>query len=65
MFKIACPILPIADFARTKRFYKKLGFEVAFEYSNEGYLSIVRDQVEIHFSYRSNMMLRHRIMVLF
>ncbi len=49
MFKAGCPILPSADFEKTKVFYKTLGFDVAGEYSEQGYLILVRDAVEVHF----------------
>ncbi|MGB7242901.1 MAG: VOC family protein [Sulfitobacter sp.] len=49
MFKSACPILPSSNFEKTKVFYTALGFEVAGEYSEQGYLILTRDDVEIHF----------------
>jgi len=49
MFKSACPILPSSDFEKTKAFYDSLGFSIAGEYREQGYLILVRDDVEIHF----------------
>lgn len=49
MFSSACPILPSADFEQTKRFYASLGFAVAAEYVEQGYLIVQRDTVEVHF----------------
>lgn len=49
MFNSACPILPSSDFAETKAFYDLLGFQVANEYPEQGYLILVRDNVELHF----------------
>lgn len=49
MFKSACPILPSSDFEKTKTFYASLGFRLVSEYAEQGYLILVRDDVEIHF----------------
>jgi hypothetical protein len=49
MFKSACPILPSADFKKTKTFYASLGFEFVSEYIEQGYLILMRDAVELHF----------------
>lgn len=49
MFQSACPILPSSDFEKTKSFYVSLGFRVASEYLEQGYLILMRDDVEIHF----------------
>lgn len=49
MLKSACPILPSSDFEKTKSFYDPLGFKVAGEYLEQGYLILVRDEVELHF----------------
>jgi catechol 2,3-dioxygenase-like lactoylglutathione lyase family enzyme len=49
MFNSACPILPSSDFEATKAFYVSLGFTIAAEYVDQGYLILVRDSVEIHF----------------
>jgi len=49
MFKSACPILPSSDFEKTKTFYVPLGFTVASEYLEQGYLILVSDDVELHF----------------
>lgn len=49
MFNSACPIMPSSDFGRTKEFYSKLGFSIAHEYIEQGYLIVARDAVELHF----------------
>lgn len=49
MFNSACPILPSSDFEKTKPFYASLGFRVGGEYPEQGYLILVRDDVELHF----------------
>ena len=49
MFNSACPILPSSDFEKTKSFYARLGFNVAGEHPEQGYLILVRDKVELHF----------------
>ena len=49
MFNSACPILPSSDFEKTKAFYADLGFRVTGEYTEQGYLILLRDSVEIHF----------------
>ena len=49
MFNCACPILPSTDFERTKLLYARLGFRAAFEYPENGYLILDRDDAELHF----------------
>ena len=49
LFNSACPIMSSSDFGKSKAFYKRLGFEVAHDYPEQGYLILTRDDVEIHF----------------
>lgn len=49
MFTSVCPIMPSADFTRTKDFYARFGFTLGSEYPEQGYLILYRDQVELHF----------------
>ncbi len=49
MLNRACPILPSSNFERTKQFYTLLGFRTAYEYPENGYLILDRDDVELHF----------------
>lgn len=49
MLTSICPIFPSADFAVTAAFYEKLGFRVSALYEEEGYLILMRDEVEVHF----------------
>ncbi len=50
MLNSICPIFPSANFKKTTDFFRKLGFNVAFEYDEEGYLILVRDKIELHFA---------------
>ncbi len=50
MLKSVCPIFPSTNFKRTAEFFQNLGFELAFEYEEEGYLILVRDGVELHYA---------------
>ncbi|MFT4716556.1 MAG: catechol 2,3-dioxygenase-like lactoylglutathione lyase family enzyme [Paracoccaceae bacterium] len=49
MFKSICPIFPSNDFERTIDFYRFLGFSLAHQYDEEGYLILTRDKIELHF----------------
>lgn len=41
--------MPSSDFEKTKTFYASLGFGVGSEYPEQGYLILVRDNVELHY----------------
>jgi catechol 2,3-dioxygenase-like lactoylglutathione lyase family enzyme len=49
MFTSVCPILPSSDLEKTKAFYAQLGFKLAFDYPEHGYMILVQDEVELHF----------------
>lgn len=50
MLQKTCPKLPMRNKAITKEFYlTKLGFRSLSETDYEGYLMLVRDEIEIHF----------------
>ena len=54
MFESICPIFPSSNFEKTAKFFQVLGFKLAFQYEEEGYLILVRDQVELHFFRAAN-----------
>ncbi|WP_433323442.1 bleomycin resistance protein [Spirillospora sp. CA-294931] len=49
------PILPSRDLVATADFYARLGFTLDGLYEDEGYLIIVRDDVELHFTREPSM----------
>lgn len=49
MLNSVCPILPSRDFDATSAFYDLLGFREVARFDAEGYLILVRDNVELHF----------------
>ncbi|MEM7171323.1 MAG: VOC family protein [Pseudomonadota bacterium] len=49
MLNSICPIFPSLDFSETIDFYGLLGFRKSAQYDAEGYLILIRDQVEVHF----------------
>ncbi|WP_377194370.1 bleomycin resistance protein [Ruegeria meonggei] len=49
MLNSICPILPSRDFDATSSFYDLLSFREVARFDAEGYLILVRDNVELHF----------------
>ncbi|MDD9921379.1 MAG: VOC family protein [Boseongicola sp.] len=56
MFETTAPILPMRDMNETSEFYQSLGFGETGRWEGQyGYMIMVREKVEIHFSLRDNL----------
>ena len=49
MLECICPIFPSRNFDQTTEIFQSLGFQMAFRYEEQGYLILIRENVELHF----------------